>query len=568
MDTLRGTFDRDTSSGEADDFDLGQEDIDTQLPPASIGQDERRMQVRAYNHWASLLGERNFPSIEELEPENLPDFSPFSVLLDFSVGIEDPAVRFLGKELAEECDADEDIDILSDIPSRSLLSRITDHYMQILANQAPIGFEAEFVNQRGATILYRGILLPFSSDDESIDFIYGVINWKELADQATTDDLMLEIDQSLALEDEDTEDEADISEVIAEKPLRAPEPLAAWADSPSAEAASNEDAFEAGFGAANSGSDDDLPQPAFGEYNLDDDGFNEAEDEEEGEAGYSFASLTDHIAAPADKPEALDLDSFEAIDEPAGASDEGHEVPLDLGNFDEASLAEGYGESEVSQTGALAAVDADNNFDETLDEDAGLYDTLASARELAHNASSSEDRSRKALYAAVGRAYDFSLAAAASPEEYDELIADNGLSVQERAPMTPIVKLVFGADYDKTRLTEYAAVLGHAQRAGLGQGDLADFLSKADGGLKGVVAEERRIRAEESGKPAKVKDAPSKALAKKLRKLDGKGFDTLDNDGAEFAVVMIRRDENGVTMLGEIADDIALVERVGRKLLK
>ena len=86
---------------------------------------------------------------------------------------------------------------LSDIPSRSLLSRITDHYMQILANQAPIGFEAEFVNQRGATILYRGILLPFSSDGEAIDFIYGVINWKEMADQMTTDELMLEIDQAL-----------------------------------------------------------------------------------------------------------------------------------------------------------------------------------------------------------------------------------------------------------------------------------------------------------------------------------------------------------------------------------
>ena len=134
--------------------------------------------------------------------------------------------------------------------------------------------------------------------------------------------------------------------------------------------------------------------------------------------------------------------------------------------------------------------------------------------------------------------------------------------------MTPIVKLVFGADYDKTRLTEYAAVLGHAHRAGLGQGDLAGFLAKADGGLKGVVAEERRIRAEEAGKPAKAKDAPNKALAKKLRKLDGKGLDTLDNDGAEFAVVMIRRDENGVSVLGEIADDIALVERVGRKLVK
>ena len=67
---------------------------------------------------------------------------------------------------------------IADVPSRSLLSRLTDHYMQIIANRAPVGFEAEFENQRGENICYRGILMPFSSDGEAIDFIYGVINWK------------------------------------------------------------------------------------------------------------------------------------------------------------------------------------------------------------------------------------------------------------------------------------------------------------------------------------------------------------------------------------------------------
>ncbi|MCE3543829.1 hypothetical protein LXJ56_26995, partial [Escherichia coli] len=51
--------------------------------------------------------------------------------------------------------------------------------------RAPIGFEAEFVGTRGRTTLYRGILMPFSSDGEAIDFIYGVINWKEMVDEAT-----------------------------------------------------------------------------------------------------------------------------------------------------------------------------------------------------------------------------------------------------------------------------------------------------------------------------------------------------------------------------------------------
>src|SRR3546814_8031122 len=92
--------------------------------------------------------------------------------------------------------------------------------MQILANQAPIGFEAEFVNQGDVTILYRGILLPFSSDNETIDFIYGVINWKEVADAAEADELLLEIDKALDPE------EADES---APDPPSAASPLAGWA---------------------------------------------------------------------------------------------------------------------------------------------------------------------------------------------------------------------------------------------------------------------------------------------------------------------------------------------------
>ena len=197
MDTLRGTFGSGDYADDHREYDPAEDDIGNEPPPSPVGQDERRMQVRAYNHWASLLDDRNFPSIEDLEPEELPDFGPYSVLLDFTSGIENPAIPYLGNKLAGECDADGDIETLDDVPARSLLSRITDHYMQILANQAPIGFEAEFVNQRGQTILYRGILLPFSSDDDTIDFIYGVINWKEMADQLTTDELLLEIDQAL-----------------------------------------------------------------------------------------------------------------------------------------------------------------------------------------------------------------------------------------------------------------------------------------------------------------------------------------------------------------------------------
>ena len=162
------------------DFDLGgaSDASASHDVAAAIGTDERRMHVRAYNNWVSLLDGRDFPSIEDLEPSAVEDFAANSVLLDFTCGRDNPAIPYIGADIREECGLADDARTISDVPSRSLLSRLTDHYMQIIANRAPVGFEAEFVNQRGANICYRGILMPFSSDGDAIDFIYGVINWK------------------------------------------------------------------------------------------------------------------------------------------------------------------------------------------------------------------------------------------------------------------------------------------------------------------------------------------------------------------------------------------------------
>src|SRR6476469_5941381 len=164
------------------DFDLpaSQEVAASHDVTAAIGTDERRLHVRAYNYWVSRLEGRDFPSIEDLEPGDLEDFSSHSVLLDFTCGGDNPAIPYIGAEIRDECGLNENTRTIADVPSRSLLSRLTDHYMQIIANRAPVGFEAEFENQRGETICYRGILMPFSSDGEAIDFIYGVINWKHV----------------------------------------------------------------------------------------------------------------------------------------------------------------------------------------------------------------------------------------------------------------------------------------------------------------------------------------------------------------------------------------------------
>src|SRR5258706_15602651 len=81
---------------------------------AGIGTDERRMHVRAYNYWVSLLEGRDFPSIEELDPGDVQDFAPNSVLLDFTCGRDNPAVPYIGGAIREECGLDEATRTISD----------------------------------------------------------------------------------------------------------------------------------------------------------------------------------------------------------------------------------------------------------------------------------------------------------------------------------------------------------------------------------------------------------------------------------------------------------------------
>ena len=59
-----------------------------------------------------------------------------------------------------------------------------------------------------------------------------MINWKEMADQMTTDELMLEIDQALEASNDEDDDDVEIGEI---EELREPDPVTDWADGPASD---------------------------------------------------------------------------------------------------------------------------------------------------------------------------------------------------------------------------------------------------------------------------------------------------------------------------------------------
>ncbi|WCT77309.1 hypothetical protein [Novosphingobium humi] len=437
MDGARSFFERNAGSGPANDEE---EDDFLDLPPVVVAEGERRLQIRAYDHWTQLLGAKTMPLIADLKLDQIGDIATQAVLIDFAHSTADPRIRFVGEMLAQECGVARDITRLDQVPEHSMLARLTGQYMQIIANQAPIGFEEEFLNGRGAMIAYRGMLLPFAEElGGPIRYVLGVVNWKEAADASLSEQLARELGASFH------EDE----QVHAPRP--SPEQTvaqwAAWADGPQ--------------------------------------------------------------AAGADRPQAAGADDPQAGINPAPLRD--------------------------------------------------LADWLSDARAMAQAAAITQDRPRQALYDAIGRAYDFALIARDKPGELHGLMVQAGLVGQPRAPLVPIVKLVFGADHDKTRLTEYATALSHGLRLGLPRGAMADHLAQASGGLKGVVAQERRLRRDESAGEAE-NDNP-------LDRLTPRPLASLGAKGPEYAVVLVRRMADGtIALLGDLGDDPALMTRATRLL--
>ena len=471
---------------------------------AAIGSDERRMHVRAYNYWVSLLDGRDFPSIEDLEPAEVDDFAANSVLLDFTCGRDNPALPYVGSAIREECDLSDDTRTISDVPSRSLLSRLTDHYMQIIANRSPVGFEAEFDNPRGESICYRGILMPFSSDGDAIDFIYGVINWKRV--------------------DEETSAAPAQVEVVEEQPAGIE--IAGLSDEPEA-----------------------LPAPV-----EDDESFELIDFVEPRQDESDTLELTEVAEAAADEPEALELTDVgkpeEALDDAAKT------LAVSPADVEAVELASPVNFSR--EDGPLA--DAEDVPIVELDENAGLADRLWAARETAESVKAGEGRTRAALYKALSLAYDFAIAAQANPEEYAELLEESGVKAQARAPMTPIVKLVFGIDYDKARLTEFAAALSYAQRQEIESGAFQSFIEKQPGGLKALVAAERQAR-----RPDAKLDGKGEVARARLRSAPPITLADVPAE-EEFAVIVTRRGADGTHEPVKIVDDEALIERAIRRV--
>jgi len=417
---------------------------------------ERRMINRVAAYWDEIRGDQHFPAMTDIEPPRLDDIKSNCFVLDVSKSVEEPIIRFVGDALSENGKVARAGESLNTVSKRTLFGRVSDHFLECVANGAPVGIEAEFDDETGETIMYRGVLLPFSDNGTTVDFVLGAINFK------------LKSEAGMDVPDGLTEDEIEL------------------------------DAADIGDESGSEMIPDNDDEP----LELVDEVIDEAVEE----------------TAPETAPETAE----EAPDLP--------DIATEAPNTEE------------------------------------LLNVLSRCQILAREASESLSRSRDTLYTALAEAYNFRFEAEEAPEAYAEILADAGIETQERAPCTPIVKLVFGADYDKTRISEYASALAYGLRHNVPRHDFKIFLEMQEGGIKACVAAERAARRAEKGEAwdsiayarSVLRDQP--ALGR-LYDLD------IGEDDSEFVLILGRRepDRQGVDIVKVLHEKPSIVDGILRR---
>ena len=424
----------------------------------SISAAERRKHASVLNYWLSIRGDKEFPPLHDLDPLELSDAGPNSILLELISGGHDAEVRHLGEALRFEGTVDRVIDA----PSPSLIACVAKKLPIVAISRDFLAFEDEYEGANGAVHCW-GTLLPLSAGGAWVDYVYALVTFDgEGAKAALTPANELEAEPPVEAVAEDLPEEIDEPQVVLAEPENTAEPIDSAADEAQALVEITDEAEPLA-----EERDDD--SEASGKAAP---GFSKLFDNLVGLTGFYGHGYTVDPAAPVTFEPEQSLETPAAEEEPQ---------PLDGADATIEDAAEAPQPEELELTEQTAPVALEGSLQNKLD----------SVRAKADEARQAKLRANVALYEGLSAAYDFALDAEDAPEEYLRLVEAEGLKIQLRSPMRPVVKLAFNGMCDDSTIRQLEAVLAWALDNELPRGSLADQIETA-GGIGPILSGEAK----------------------------------------------------------------------------
>jgi hypothetical protein len=463
----------------------------------TISPPERRKHASVYNYWLSIKRDRQFPPIRDLDPLEISDAGPYSLLLEMVGGGEDAGIRHIGQAIKGGITVEK----IAEAPNPSLLSCIAARLPVVAGCRDAFAFEDEFETADGKTRCWV-TLLPFSATGSWIDYVYGFVTLdspsgevkagaEPAADIAEAVEEIAEETGELPQEVSDPEPETAYEYVVEDTDEA---PAAADATIDSLKPTISEKFFEK---LANIGGFYGRPV----EIELDPDTVS-LETWEAEEPAVDEAPSDEPIAEPsradvelaAEEP--LAEDEAPAVEEPLAedeapaaeqppAEDEALAVEEPAAEDEAPSVEQPTAEGEVTE-GEEPAAEEVSTIESYPHLEGTLETKLTEVRAKADEARQAKLRANSALYQGLSAAYDFALDAEDAPEEYLKLVQAEGLKIQLRSPMKPVAKLAFDGMCDDMTIQQLEAILAWAFDEELPRGTLAERIEE-EGGIAPIL---------------------------------------------------------------------------------
>ncbi|HEU4498612.1 MAG TPA: hypothetical protein VFR60_04675 [Sphingomicrobium sp.] len=470
------------------------------------------------DYWLSIRGDKEFPPLHDLDPLEISDAGPNSILLELIGGGQDAEIRFHGDALK----AGADVQRVIDAPNPSVLASIARKLPIVSISREFLAFEDSFDTATGMTRCWV-TLLPLSSCGSWVDYVYAFVTVEatggksapqpeptEVADPAPEEEAIAEEQAVPDLVVDDEPEAVAVEAVVDEGVPVVPEdePTKATDTVPSVTddlaQSPEEEPLELAEAVKDNGSDQ-APEPDV------------ADETPAAKSGPGFSKLLDGIAnltgfygqgvnvdssvptldlteaeLPAD--EALDAGQDEEVSESASAGlpdaeaePVAEEAPLEPDEAVEAVELQAEDTVSVEQPDDEPAQESAPAI-EPLSEpqtasalEGPLQNQLAQVRAKAEEARQAQLRVTQALHESLSAAYDFALDAEGSPEEYLRLVEAEGQKIQLRAPMAPVARMAFDDVCDAATIRQFEAVLAWALKVELPRGALLERIDQAGG---------------------------------------------------------------------------------------
>ena len=449
----------------------------------SLAATERRKHATVLNYWLSIRKDRDLPPIRDLDPLEISDAGPFSVLLELIGGGEDAEIRHIGQSVKGGVD----VSRMAEAPEESLLGCIAKKLPIVAISRNVLAFEDEFGGMQCSVTL-----LPFSSNRTWVDYVYGYVSLEGAAKKAAKSEPAPEPapEVEAVAAPEPVEELAETPVVDAPEPepeaagIAQPEPIVADAElepepiaiepepGPVAPAPEKRPGFSKIF--------DALAGVDFYGNNHKMDPALPTELEEQGEPAYE----PEPIAEIEPEPEPVAEVAPEPEPEPVV-----EEAPV----LEAAELPEPEPEPEriIEEEPQVQPAAEDKPKPSRNAVEGPLQNKLTEVRAKADEARAAKLRANAALYDGLSAAYDFALDAEEHAEEYLKLVEAQGLKIQLRSPMAPVVKLAFNGMCDEATIGQLETVLAWALKNDLPRGSLAERI-ESEGGIGPILSGQAR----------------------------------------------------------------------------